>query len=138
MIALTPDDKQHGDKDRCIAFQADILVTDTSAANKEMRPRTLEEAIVYENFSLLRSGALSIGISIPEDLNDVYEAVYNHIRSDNFKKTDFAMDILASVDKWVVPRYIADGLRWLESRLTPLAPTARETDAPIVLESTHG
>ncbi|MDB6062044.1 MAG: ATP-dependent endonuclease [Verrucomicrobiaceae bacterium] len=122
LIALTPGDKQHTAKDRCIAFQSDILVTD-GAAKKTLRPRTLEEAVVYENFGLLRSGTLSIGITLPPLLNDVYQNVYDRIRSDGFKKTDFAMDILACTEEWIVPSYIAEGLRWLEARLCPVAAT---------------
>ncbi|WP_149136815.1 ATP-dependent nuclease [Cupriavidus campinensis] len=118
LIALTPADKQHAAKDRCIAFQTDIPVTD-GAAHQTLRPRTLEEAIVYENFGLLRSGALSIGITIPPVLDDAYQSIYDRIRSDSFKKTDFAMDLLACSAKWTVPGYIAEGLRWLESRLCP-------------------
>lgn len=118
LIALAPEDKQHLAKDRCIGFQTDILVTD-GTAKATLRPRTLEEAIVYENFVLLRSGTLSIGITIPPLLDDVYQDVYDRIRSDSFKKTDFAMDILACAEEWIVPSYIAEGLRWLEARLCP-------------------
>ena len=122
LIALTPLDKQQTAKDRCIAFQTDILVVD-GTANAKLRPRTLEEAIVYENFGLLRSGTLSIGIDIPELLQDAYQSVYDRIRSGSFKKTDFAMDILACTEKVIVPNYIAEGLLWLETRLCPLLPS---------------
>lgn len=128
LIALTPVDKQHAAKDRCIAFQTDILVVD-GAVNTKLRPRTLEEAIVYENFGLLRSGALSIGIDIPEQLQDAYQSVYDRVRSDSFKKTDFAMDILACAEKVIVPNYIAEGLLWLEARLCPQPPS--ETPAAV-------
>lgn len=118
LTALTPADKQHTEKDRCVAFQTDILVTD-GAASKTLRPRTVEEAIVYENFGLLRSGTLTIGVPIPTPMDEAYQAVYDRIRSDSFKKTDFAMDILACAKEWIVPGYIAEGLRWLEARLCP-------------------
>ncbi|AOR71956.1 ATP-dependent endonuclease [Burkholderia stabilis] len=118
LMALTQRDKRHVGKDRCIAFQTDVLVTDGSVT-QTLRPRTLEEAIVYENFGLFRSGRLSIGIPIPATLNDAYQDVYDRIRSDSFKKTDFAMDILAYAEEWTVPSYIAEGLHWLESRLCP-------------------
>lgn len=126
LMALTSADKQNAAKDRCIAFQTDIAVTD-GTAKAMLRPRTLEEAIVYDNFGLLRSGKLSIGITIPALLSDAYQEVYNRIRSDNFKKTDFAMDILACTEEWVVPGYIAEGLRWLEARLCPPLPSATAT-----------
>jgi predicted ATP-dependent endonuclease of OLD family len=118
LIALTSDDKKHAAKDRCIAFQTDILVTE-GTAQQALRPRTLEEAIVYENFSLLRSGTLSIGVAVRTPLDEAYQDVYDRIRSDSFKKTDFAMDILACTEPWIVPDYIAEGLRWLEARLCP-------------------
>jgi putative ATP-dependent endonuclease of the OLD family len=87
-----------------------------------MRPRTLEEAIAYENFPLLRTGALSIGIPIPGTLSEAYQIIYDRIRSDDFKKTDFAMSLLASKETWNVPAYIAEGLRWLETRLCDPVP----------------
>lgn len=118
LIALTPADKQHVAKDCCIAFQTDVLVTD-GTANASLRPRTLEEAIVYVNFGLFRSSALSIGIAIPASLADAYQRIYERIKSDSFKKTDFAMDILACPLDWTVPGYIAEGLGWLEARLSP-------------------
>lgn len=118
LIALAPADKQHAAKDRCIAFQTAILVTDSSATAM-LTPRTLEEAIVYENFGLLRSDKLSIGITIPALHDEAYQVVYDRIKSDNFKKTDFAMNILACAEEWIVPGYIAEGLRWLEARLCP-------------------
>ncbi|WP_241640310.1 ATP-dependent nuclease [Rosenbergiella epipactidis] len=133
LISLSLTDKQHVEKDRCIAFQNDVLVTD-GMANKIFRPRTLEEAIVYENFALLQSCALTIGIDVPELLDDVYQAVYDRIRSDSFKKTDFAMDILACAEEWIVPGYIAEGLSWLEGRLVPLPVAAVEIDVSGVEE----
>jgi hypothetical protein len=84
LIALTCAQKQHNDKDRCIAFQTDVLVEENDASEM-LRPRTLEEAIVYENFGLLRSGALSIGITVRASLSDAYQDVYDRVRSDNFK-----------------------------------------------------
>jgi putative ATP-dependent endonuclease of the OLD family len=117
-MGLAPSDKQNAAKDRCIAFQTDILVVD-GASSATLRPRTLEEAIVYENFGLLRSDTLSIGIEIPKLLKDAHQTVYDRVRSDSFKKTDFAMNILACAEKVVVPNYIAEGLLWLEARLCP-------------------
>lgn len=133
LIALTSADKKHAEKDRCIAFQMDVLVAD-GAANATLRPRTLEEAIVYENFGLLRSGALTIGIAVPELLTAVYQDVYDRIRSDSFKKTDFAMDILACAEEWIVPSYIAEGLSWLEARLVPPFAEAVEIEVAVVAE----
>lgn len=132
LVALTPADKQHAGKDRCIAFQTDILVTEDKA-HATLRPRTLEEAIVYENIGLFRSGKLSIGVVIPTPLHDAYQSVYDRIRSDSFKKTDFAMDVLACAEEVIVPEYIAEGLRWLEARLCP--PLALATPGMVAAET---
>lgn len=126
LVALTPADKQHVAKDRCIAFQTDILVTDGSA-KEALRPRTVEEAIVYENFGLFRSGKLSIGVTIPALLNDAYQEVYAQVQSNSFKKTNFAMDVLACDEEWIVPDYIAEGLHWLVTRLCPSPVSASAT-----------
>ncbi|MEZ5710501.1 MAG: TOPRIM nucleotidyl transferase/hydrolase domain-containing protein [Blastomonas sp.] len=118
LIGLTPDQKQNEESARYITFQQDILVSE-GGTTVAMRPRTLEEAFAYQNFSLFRDGTLDLGLTIPATLNDVYEAIYNHIKSSSFKKTDFAMDMLASDAEWQVPAYIIEGLQWLETRLHP-------------------
>ncbi len=123
LMALDPTQKEDDDKDRCIAFQSDILVSDAPAP-RSLRPRTFEEAMAYQNFSMLRSGNLSLGkLQIPAGLDEAYQCIYDHVRSSDFKKTDFAMSILAATCNWQVPNYIADGLRWLQRRLNPSAST---------------
>lgn len=121
LMGMASADKINVAQDRCIALQTDITVTD-GAVQQALRPRTLEEAIAYENFALLRAGTLSVGIDIPEVLPDAYQAIYDRIRSDNFKKTDFAMSLLAGATAWKVPLYIGEGLGWLETRLCGPAP----------------
>ena len=54
---------------------------------------------------------------IPADLEAAYQAIYEHVKSSNLKKTDFAMRVLSGTADWIVPNYIAEGLRWLECRL---------------------
>ena len=130
LIALEPGDKINLPKDRCVAFQTDVLTID-GEAQLAMRPRTLEEAIAYENFALLRAGTLSIGITVPESLEEAYTDIYERVGSKDFKKTDFAMSLLDTTAAWVVPKYIAEGLRWLESRLCPISndPSGFEPEA---------
>lgn len=99
LMTLTPAQKEDKAKDRFIAFQSDISITD-GAITQLLRPRTLEEAIAYQNFALLRSDQISLGIPIPVSLSDAYEDIYQRIRSTDFKKTDFAMSILASANSW--------------------------------------
>ncbi|QYM72025.1 AAA family ATPase [Pseudochrobactrum sp. Wa41.01b-1] len=86
--------------------------------------RTLEETFVYENHALFSGGALSIGEKIPSNATDFHDVVWKRIKSSTFKKTEFAMNVLTfdtgenEHAPWVVPHYIAIGLRWLEKRLT--------------------
>ncbi|WP_175997986.1 ATP-dependent nuclease [Burkholderia stabilis] len=116
LIAMSPADKIHTSKDRCIAFEVGVQVSE-GGAQLEMIPRTFEEAIAYENLELLRTEALSIGKDIPSNLSEAYTVIYERISSKEFKKTEFAMDLLATKSRWTVPAYIAEGLRWLELRL---------------------
>lgn len=116
LLAMSPADKVEAPKDRCIAFEVGVLVSE-GGAQLEMIPRTLEEAIAYENFALLRDETLSIGKTIPSQLAEAYAVIYERIGSKDFKKTDFAMDLLSSKSNWKVPAYIDEGLRWLELRL---------------------
>jgi hypothetical protein len=118
LIDLTLDQKADKLKDRCVAFQTGVDVIDNQA-KQSLMPRTLEETIAYENFSMLRAGTMSIGIDIPAVLDAAYEAIFQRIREDSFKKTDFAMDILAGPSSWKVPTYISEGLKWFERRLCP-------------------
>jgi putative ATP-dependent endonuclease of OLD family len=61
---------------------------------------------------------LDLGIEIPADLEEAYEEIYKRVKSSSFKKTDFAMSILAAGDDWQVPLYIAEGLTWLETTVS--------------------
>jgi len=118
LMALTPEQKHDVERDRYVSFQQDIAVTDGDDA-MSMRPRTLEEAFAYENFQLFRDETLDLGLELPAALEEAYKAIFEHITSSGFKKTDFAMNVLASEANWLVPAYIAEGLQWLEGRLSP-------------------
>lgn len=134
LMSMSATDKIDATNTRCVAFEIDIKVVE-DGLELVMRPRTLEEAIVYENFALLRSGAISVGVPVPGDLAEAYEAIYQQIKSDGFKKTDFAMRLLAGGATWVVPAYITEGLAWLEKRLSGLN---LATSAPAVADPTGG
>lgn len=116
LLALTPEQKQDEEKDRCVAFQVRINVEEDGQA-LAMIPRTIEEAFAYDNFSVLRGGTLGVGIDVPNDLEGAYQAIFERVKSSSFKKTDFALDVLASEVDWQTPGYIEEGLHWLEQRL---------------------
>lgn len=117
LLELTSEQKRDAARDRCVAFQTGVMVEE-GGNRLLMVPRTIEEAFAYENFALLRSGELKVGKPLPEDLEEAYKAIYKRIKSSSFKKTNFALDVLSSEHDWATPGYIADGLDWLEKRLT--------------------
>ncbi len=116
---------------RFVAFQKPVTVAHQGNAYT-FHGRTLEETFVYENLKHFHADGLSIGIDLPVNPAELQEAVWKRIKSDTFKKTEFAMDVLsyeipAEVDgevnaeqkrDWSVPNYIAEGLRWLTTRLS--------------------
>mgnify|MGYP001805838434 CR=1 FL=1 len=116
LLALETEQKANEGKDRFVAFQVGITVEE-DGKSLSMIPRTIEEAFAFDNFTRLRSGEMSVGIEVPNDLEEAYQAIFNRIISSVFKKTDFALDVLASETEWVTPGYIAEGLQWLEQRL---------------------
>jgi predicted ATP-dependent endonuclease of OLD family len=123
LLALTIEDKCSAEKDRCVAFQTAVEI-DLAGVKYQPVPRTLEEAIVYENLQAVYGGDLSIGKTVSPTWPDMYQDVYDHIRSDRFKKTAFAMSLLATDVEWATPKYIVEGLQWLEARLSPIIPAA--------------
>lgn len=116
LLALTGEQKATEENDRCVTFQIGITVSE-GGNSLLMIPRTIEEAFAYDNFTILRAGELSVGVDVPDDLEGAYEVIFERIKSSDFKKTNFALDVLASESDWVTPGYVADGLHWLEQRL---------------------
>ncbi len=83
--------------------------------------RTLEVAFAYENLEWTQEAPnrdLKLWVRVPQDLEDLAKRVHAKVHSSNFKKTDFALALLAKdPDTWNVPHYIAEGLAWLEATL---------------------
>lgn len=101
-----------------VAYQRPTQVDGFTAA-KVMHGRTFEEAFVYQNLQLFRDNKIGLGTDIPagDDHEAVYQAVFSRIKSSEFKKTDFALDVASSAENWTTPQYIAEALGWLERRL---------------------
>ena len=111
------DDKCQNAPERAVVYQLDVMVSENDI-ELPMRPRTLEESFAYENFSKVRSGDFVLGIEVPEELGEAYQAIYERVKSSSFKKTDFAMSVLAGEENWQVPSYISEGLAWLETTVS--------------------
>jgi hypothetical protein len=90
--------------------------------------RTLEEAFALENLAWCqhkdrRPLQLRIAKNDEKPLAELINRIHKRVHAKSFSKTDFALALLAEdPTKWVVPEYIADGLRWLEAEIAPPEP----------------
>ncbi|MBF7053888.1 ATP-dependent endonuclease [Halomonas sp. KAO] len=95
----------------------------------ERAGRTLEVAFAFDNLDWTQDAAnreLRLRVQAPKNLEDLAQKLHNKVHGSNYKKTDFALALLSKhPDSWKVPRYIAEGLTWLE---TTLGVTAEEHD----------
>lgn len=67
-------------------------------------------------------------------LTQLSEYIHKKIKRTDFKKTDFALALLAqNPASWTVPRYIEEGLKWLEKLIIPV-----EAPSPTLGEPTTG
>jgi predicted ATP-dependent endonuclease of OLD family len=113
-----------------VTYQTLVDVT-WNVGQTPMAGRTLEEAFALENLAWCQDAArsdlkLRVRGSGGLTAEQLAERLHNRIKSSNFNKTDFALALLAQDPAtWTVPRYIADGLRWLEDEVTPVPPQAQ-------------
>ena len=118
-LAILEPQKQIMATDKCfVAFQKPTSVVGHDPKQK-MHGRTFEETFVYHNMQLFRDKKIK-GIEIPAgaDFEKEYTAVFDRVTSSSFKKAEFALDIASSDAEWITPIYIADGLRWLEGKMS--------------------
>lgn len=92
--AVLDGDHIQAENNRFVAYQKAVEI-EYGGAPHWFHGRTLEEAFVYENHKLFSEGTLSIGKDIPEDALEFHDVVWKRIKSSTFKKTEFAMDVLA-------------------------------------------
>lgn len=108
-----------------IAYQIPVDVTLPGSTNVETAyPYTFEDALAFENldfFSTLPGSGLvrkfREAIAGGGGTNGVGKAMYDALRTG--KKAEFALDVIQArqFDTLTVPRYIAEGLEWLQKRL---------------------
>ena len=118
MAVLEPE-KQILADDKCfVAFQKPTSVAGHDS-EQPMHGRTFEETFTYHNMQLFRDKNI-VRITIPDgkDFEREYEAVFKRVKSSLFKKTEFALDVASSEADWVTPQYIAEGLCWLEKKMS--------------------
>lgn len=91
-----------------------------------MHGRTFEEAFIYENLDLFKDGKVTTLITLEGDHDKDYAQIYKLVKSANFKKAEFALDIVFSEEDWNVPYYIKAGLIWLQSKMGNQLDTIQE------------
>lgn len=87
----------------------------------ECAGRTLEVAFAFDNLEWTQEAAnreLRLRVRAPQNLADLAQKLHSKVHSSGYKKTDFALALLAKdPTAWNVPQYIAEGLQWLEATL---------------------
>lgn len=87
----------------------------------ERAGRTLEVAFAFDNLAWTQEPEnkdLRLKVRAPQNLEDLAQKLHNKVHSSSYKKTDFALTLLAKdPDAWNVPHYITEGLEWLEKTL---------------------
>lgn len=123
------------------AYQMPIAVTvPGTVAAETAYPYTFEDALAFENLGFFASLA---GHGLVRKFRDAIEAgggvkaigqkMYEALRDG--KKAEFALDVILAegFDALIVPRYIAEGLEWLQDRLkkkqAEILPAAEEPAA---------
>lgn len=94
--------------------------------SRDLVGRTFEEMFALENLEWCQSPfrkSLKLTINTKSNqhsLEKIAEKLFERVRSDSFKKTEFALRLITEdTGAWKVPHYIAEGLKWLEDELAP-------------------
>lgn len=114
----------------CAVYQKGIYVKfppDCPQTQREAIPYTFEDAIVLSNISLLKDLESPTGMLkkmqeglFKDNLSECTKALYDALSGE---KAKMALDLLFDVDpkQLEVPKYIYDGLEWLENKLTEMS-----------------
>jgi predicted ATP-dependent endonuclease of OLD family len=98
--------------------------------------RTLEEAFGLENAEWCQADDQQhLGLKLrgtPATPGELAACLHSRVSGTAFDKTKFALGVLAaSPTNWTVPKYIKDGLQWLDNVVTPelLTPPAETVES---------
>lgn len=101
-----------------VTYQMPVSAT-WGAETLQLKSRTLEEAFAYENLVWCQKKEHhELGLrwtkSSTMSLEELADKIHRRVKAESFKKTNFALGLLASSDtSWVVPAYVQEGLDWL-------------------------
>lgn len=116
LLELNQDDKIccNEKSNRRIAFQLPVPVP-SYGEDKKMIPRTFEESFIYHNIEIAREGKIDVFVklSTPRDYQTDYNCVFDAVKSKNYKKVEFALNLIDTDQPWITPSYITEGLTWL-------------------------
>jgi predicted ATP-dependent endonuclease of OLD family len=132
LLAATPADRTSPRADTArgrihVTYQEAVDVSWAGATGRRAS-RTLEEAFALDNLSWTQNEAnraigLDVEGSAAMDLPTLAQSVFDRVANPDFKKTDFALALLAGPDEqWRVPDYITRGLQWLDNELNATVP----------------
>jgi hypothetical protein len=135
LLAATPESKLQAPHNGSgahvmVTYQCPVTVT-WGTESAELKSRTLEEAFAYENLEWCQKKEhhdlkLRWSKAGTMPLADLASRIHTRVKGQHFKKTNFALGLLASSDAtWVVPTYIQQGLDWLTQHV---AIVEEETD----------
>ena len=84
--------------------------------------RTFEEDFGLENADWSQDDSMKhLGLFInqkPDNISDLAKCLHEKISNNRFEKTKFALTLMAEDEKkWSVPKYIKDGLVWLQDAI---------------------
>lgn len=127
LFELKASDKEHTTLPIKVAFQIPLNIND---GKKELvvYPYTFEDSLVMENRDIFKGLSVSGGllgdmISAAKEADILLSAamMYETISAKGAKKAEFALELLYSEEpqKLTTPRYIKEGLDWLEIKLSP-------------------
>lgn len=125
LLSLKDLDKENKVLPIKVAYQIPITIND-GKNDITVIPYTFEDSLVLENRvifqKLLKGNGLlkkMIDASKEVDINKSAQNMYDAINATGVKKAEFALEILffEEPDQLTAPKYIQDGLKWLEVKL---------------------
>ncbi len=141
LLAASPDEKIEAIPDTehakvRIAYQTPTNVV-WAQSQSLLCGRTLEVSFGLENASWCQeTERKTLGLKLRGQIPDVAAlatGLHKRVIGQYFDKTKFALGVLArKQDEWTVPRYIAEGLKWLESLVNLEAAQEIQATASVV------
>jgi predicted ATP-dependent endonuclease of OLD family len=110
-----------------VAYQLPSQLQLGQSETQEVIPHTFEDALILGDTGYFESldgrgltSKVSKTVKTKRPATELAQALFNEIRKDCTRKAEFALDIM-SAEKFkelAVPKYISEGLQWLQDRFT--------------------